>query len=387
MTRRYFSSTAQRTTLANPLSNSATTMIVSSVSGFPGTRPYTLILDLDTVNEEIVTVTAASGTTLTVLRGEDGTTAVAHDLGSSVVHGFTGRDLGEPQAHMDTTDGVHGVTGDVVGTEGVQTIQDKNLDGIDNTFTNIPQSAVTDLVTDLGLKAPKASPTFTGTVVLPGTTSIGDVDATEIGYVNGATSNIQTQLDAKASQVDMDAAEALIATKADINSPTFTGTVTLPSSTSIGGVTADEIAYLDGVTSSVQTQINTVAASIGTPTYRYGVQTYFQQGELAVTTGTARFRFPFNATILGVSLASGTAPTGTGPGIIVDVNINGTTIFTDQNERPQIALTLQDNDESDSTIDPADAAVAVGDYMTVDIDSVGSTLPGDDLTVIIRYSY
>ena len=42
-----------------------------------------------------------------------------------------------------------------------------------------------------------ASPTFTGTVVLPATTSIGTVSNTEIGYVDGVTSAIQTQLDSK----------------------------------------------------------------------------------------------------------------------------------------------------------------------------------------------
>jgi hypothetical protein len=42
-----------------------------------------------------------------------------------------------------------------------------------------------------------AGPTFTGTVVLPSTTSIGTVSATEIGYVDGVTSAIQTQLDSK----------------------------------------------------------------------------------------------------------------------------------------------------------------------------------------------
>lgn len=46
-------------------------------------------------------------------------------------------------------------------------------------------------------KAPLAGPTFTGTVVLPSTTLIGNVSATEIGYVDGVTSAIQTQLNAK----------------------------------------------------------------------------------------------------------------------------------------------------------------------------------------------
>jgi microcystin-dependent protein len=42
-----------------------------------------------------------------------------------------------------------------------------------------------------------------------------------------------------------------------ISSPNVTGTATLPSTTSIGNVSSTEISYLDGVTSSIQTQINT----------------------------------------------------------------------------------------------------------------------------------
>jgi len=52
----------------------------------------------------------------------------------------------------------------------------------------------TNLNTD---KAELSSPTFTGTVALPSTTSIGDVSSTELGYLNGVTSAIQTQLNAK----------------------------------------------------------------------------------------------------------------------------------------------------------------------------------------------
>tara|TARA_B100000497_G_C7667259_1_gene402357 strand:+ start:49 stop:693 length:645 start_codon:yes stop_codon:yes gene_type:complete len=53
----------------------------------------------------------------------------------------------------------------------------------------------TTTTNSLAAKAPLAGPTFTGTVTLPSTTSIGDVSSTEIGYVNGVTSAIQTQID------------------------------------------------------------------------------------------------------------------------------------------------------------------------------------------------
>ncbi len=60
------------------------------------------------------------------------------------------------------------------------------------------------------------SNTFTGTLILPSTTSIGTLTSTELGYVHGVTSAIQTQLNAKAPTA----------------SPTFTGVVTAPSFTS-----------------------------------------------------------------------------------------------------------------------------------------------------------
>jgi hypothetical protein len=50
-------------------------------------------------------------------------------------------------------------------------------------------------------------------------------------------------------------------TKANINSPTFTGTVSLPSDTSVGNISSTELGYVAGVTSSIQTQLNGKAAS------------------------------------------------------------------------------------------------------------------------------
>jgi hypothetical protein len=66
-----------------------------------------------------------------------------------------------------------------------------------------------ETITNVALKAPLADPTFTGTVTLPSTTSIGDVSSTELSYLNNVTSAIQTQLDGK---VD----ESLFDTKGDI---------------------------------------------------------------------------------------------------------------------------------------------------------------------------
>ncbi len=96
-----------------------------------------------------------------------------------------------PIASPTFTGTVSGVTKSMVG-----------LANVDNTAdTDKPISSLTQSALDL--KADLAGPTFTGTVTLPGTTSIGDVSSTEIGYVNGVTSSIQTQINTKASSADV----------------------------------------------------------------------------------------------------------------------------------------------------------------------------------------
>lgn len=103
MARRYYSSTAVRTTLASPATDIATTLVVTAATGFPSSYPYTMIIDADTINEEVVSVTNRSGTTLTVTRAQDGTTAVAHSAGADVRHGVSARDFDEPNAFINGT--------------------------------------------------------------------------------------------------------------------------------------------------------------------------------------------------------------------------------------------------------------------------------------------
>jgi hypothetical protein len=88
--------------------------------------------------------------------------------------------------------------------------------------------------------APKADPTFSGTVSLPSTTSIGDVDATEISHLDGVTSGIQGQLD------------SLDTLKAPIADPTFTGTVSGITKSMVGLGNVDNTADIDKPVSTAQ---------------------------------------------------------------------------------------------------------------------------------------
>jgi hypothetical protein len=231
---RNYSSISEVKTLAENVpqtgTNSDKVTLLPNLTGLPSV-PFVLVLNPDTSNEEAVLATSLSGSTYTVTRNIEGGGLKTHTANQTVRHMIVGSDLQIVHDHFSATTGVHGLG---VGVS----------------------------------PAPIASPTFTGTVVLPSATSIGTVSSTEIGYVDGVTSSIQTQIN----------------TKAPLASPTFTGTVTLPTGTVtstmiVDGtivdadinataaidwtklavsstVSATEIGYVDGVTSAIQGQLN-----------------------------------------------------------------------------------------------------------------------------------
>jgi hypothetical protein len=145
LTARNYSNTAVETTLVGAITNVQTSIVVASVSGFPASFPYSLTLERNTANEEVVEVSAALGTTLTVTRGVDGTTNVSHLSGAAVTHDVTARDLQEPQDHIEDAADVHGLSGGaaVVGTSQTQTLTNKTISGSNNTLTDLPAANVT----------------------------------------------------------------------------------------------------------------------------------------------------------------------------------------------------------------------------------------------------
>lgn len=107
MTRQY-SSISVETTLASSINTTATTITVATgtatallggITLAPANADiFTVALDVDTVNEEIVFVTGVSGDTLTISRGQAGTgspgvSGIAHTAGATVKHVLTSSDL------------------------------------------------------------------------------------------------------------------------------------------------------------------------------------------------------------------------------------------------------------------------------------------------------
>ena len=83
--------------------------------------------------------------------------------------------------------------------------------------------------------------------------AVSATTSTELGYVNGVTSAIQTQLDAKQATITGSATtidtESLTASRAVISN----GSQKIP----VSATTSTELGYVNGVTSAIQTQLDT----------------------------------------------------------------------------------------------------------------------------------
>ena len=110
---RYYSATAQDTTVTSAITSSSTTVVVGATTNFPTQYPFILALDFGAASEELVAVTGASGLTLSISRGFNGSTAQSHSTGAVVRHVAVAQDFTDAQNHYATalTAGAHGVTG------------------------------------------------------------------------------------------------------------------------------------------------------------------------------------------------------------------------------------------------------------------------------------
>lgn len=124
---------------------------------------------------------------------QDEVTAVQTTIGTGVLSSSWSGTYSNPTTHaslsarllnieagLRSATNVHGLAGSVVGTSDTQTLTNKTLSGSSNTFTSIPQAAVTSLTTDLATKASLAGATFTGNVSVVSPTAAGSTGARQI---------------------------------------------------------------------------------------------------------------------------------------------------------------------------------------------------------------
>jgi hypothetical protein len=186
-----------------------------------------------------------------------------------------GRDYREANTHIEAASGVHGATGAVVGTTDTQTLTNKTINAANNTVSGITSAMITDATIVNGDISASAAIAYsklalTGAIVSAdiANDTIVDADintaaniawtkiapsstvsATELGYLDGVTSAIQTQIDAKL------ATATAASTYAPIASPTFTGVPAAPTATA--GTSTTQVA----TTAFVGTAVSNLVAS------------------------------------------------------------------------------------------------------------------------------
>jgi hypothetical protein len=210
--------------------------------------------------------------------------------------------------------------------------------------------------TQLNAKSPLASPTFTGTVVLPSTTSIGNVSSTEIGYLDGVTSGIQTSLDGKVSLAttqtitaaktfsnNITASANIIGTNTpDISNASYNIIIRNASTgvfEKLGATTIQPLIYNILITSAVGITTQTLGTNGGLDYSQDGRNVMIDNGSTAiqVTATNASSSFIASYTKLGtgiITFASSPAPIapyGTqlngNPGSTALLTKNGTTVY------------------------------------------------------------
>jgi hypothetical protein len=112
-----------------------------------------------------------------------------------------------------------------------------------------------------------------------------------------------------------------------------------------------------------------------TPTFVFPMAGSLYVGTSLTIQGVA----PKTLTITKAYASVKTAPTGAN--LVIDINKNGTSIW-DATQANRLTVTVANTSGTQTAFNTT--SLVEGDVLTVDIDTVGSTIPGSDLVVLLK---
>lgn len=187
--------------LSGAINSAVTTIGLNSTTGFP-------TVGLILIDNEVIKYTGISVNNLTgCTRAFDGTTAASHSSAAVVSFAFCAahhNNLKDEVIAVETSlnfTASKAISSDVNGRLAVATTTLAEL--------NFVSGVTSAIQTQLNAKAPTASPTFSGTITTAltanralttgaaGVLAVSATTDTEVGYLSGVTSAIQTQINAK----------------------------------------------------------------------------------------------------------------------------------------------------------------------------------------------
>lgn len=193
------------------------------------------------------------------------------------------------------------------------------------------------------------------------------------------------------TNIDLDGDDAVV-TGSFIRTVTVTGARNVIDGNRFeGGVSANGI-VLEAASSKTMVGVNAVTRSgvyrpivdsASDTVYGTVVPVPFSSGDAVLTTGDRSQPYVWTggdgAQIVDVRAVVATAPTG--DDIVIDIQKNGTSLWTSAPNQPTIAATTTD---SGLTQPDQGDLIDNGDILTAGIDQVGSTVAGGYLNIIIR---
>ncbi len=157
-----------------------------------------------------------------------------------------------------------------------------------------------------------------------------------------------------------------------------TGPVAGYSSGSYNDAGTDTVNTWPGGTASQGDNLEGGAGGAGPSSARTSFMPLSKEGALTTGTGVMEMPWTVAGTITLIRARVSVAPTGAD--IILDVNKNGTTMYSTATN-PTIAATAKDSGNAV----PDATTMAAGDYLSVDIDQIGSTIAGSNLVVVVEW--